>query len=337
MITFGLSYGLYKGIIDNYLAEIVSMTSFDKGVSEFFRELPGLMLVFILAAFYMFSAEKIYKIGSLIMMIGMAMQAVVPTTRMMVTLAIFVYSLGDHIQLGMRNTLSLQYAKDGNGGAALGLQNAVYQIGTLAGYLIIIAVFFFLNASTELYRSVFAVSAGIIGLGSLAALKLKGSSETDDTKRRFYFRKKYTKYYMLEVFYGARKQIFFTFGPYVLVLFYGANAMVISILFAASSVFTFFAAPLVGRIIDRFGYKNEMTVVRKAVVGEEESILSFYEQLIELLCDAEFRPIWEKGVYPTLTDIRSAVENSTMYVAVDDDGSIYRWRGNLQPHAGNRI
>ena len=31
MITFGLSYGLYKGIIDNYLAEIVSMTSFDKG------------------------------------------------------------------------------------------------------------------------------------------------------------------------------------------------------------------------------------------------------------------------------------------------------------------
>ena len=52
MITFGLSYGLYKGIIDNYLAEVVSMTSFDKGVSEFFRELPGLMLVFILAAFY---------------------------------------------------------------------------------------------------------------------------------------------------------------------------------------------------------------------------------------------------------------------------------------------
>lgn len=260
MITFGLSYGLYKGIIDNYLAEIVSMTSFDKGVSEFFRELPGLMLVFILAAFYLFSAEKIYKIGSLIMMIGMAMQAVVPATRMMVILAIFVYSLGDHIQLGMRNTLSLQYAKDGHGGAALGLQNAVYQIGTLAGYLVIIAVFFFLNATTGLYRSVFAVSAGIIGLGFLSALKLKGSSETDETKRRFYFRKKYTKYYMLEVFYGARKQIFFTFGPYVLVLFYGANAMVISILFAVSSVCTFFAAPLVGRIIDRFGYKIVMVM-----------------------------------------------------------------------------
>ena len=258
MITFGLSYGLYKGIIDNYLAEVVSMTSLDKGISEFFRELPGLLLVFILAALYTFSAERIYKIGALIMMAGMAMQAAVPATRVMVILAIFVYSLGDHIQLGMRNTLSLQYAKEGCGGEALGLQSALHQMGTLAGYLVIIAVFYFMNGTTGLYRTVFGVSACIIGLGSLSALKLKGNSKTDETKRRFYFRKKYAKYYMLEVFYGARKQVFFTFGPYVLVLFYGANAMTISILFALSSLCTFFIAPLVGRIIDRFGYRIVM-------------------------------------------------------------------------------
>ena len=50
VITVGLSYGLYKGVIDNYLAEVAGMSGFDKGVSEFFRELPGLLLVFILAA-----------------------------------------------------------------------------------------------------------------------------------------------------------------------------------------------------------------------------------------------------------------------------------------------
>ena len=48
LVTFGLSYGLYKAIIDNYLAEIVNMTQFDRGVSEFFRELPGFLLVFVL-------------------------------------------------------------------------------------------------------------------------------------------------------------------------------------------------------------------------------------------------------------------------------------------------
>ena len=258
IITFALSYGLYKGVIDNYLAEAVSMSGFDKGVSEFFRELPGLMLVFILAALYTFSAEKIYRIGAVIMMAGMATQAVVPASRVLVIFCIFIYSLGDHIQLGMRNTLSLQYAKEGRGGEALGLQHAVYQIGTLAGYLVIIGVFFFRESSPGLFRSVFAASAGVIALGFLATLHMTGSSVPDETKRRFYFRKKYTKYYMLEVFYGARKQVFFTFGPYVLVLFYGASAMVISILFAVSSVCCFFASPLVGKIIDRFGYKIVM-------------------------------------------------------------------------------
>ncbi len=258
VMTFSLAYGLYKGVIDNYLAEIVGMSGFDKGVSEFFRELPGLLLVFILAALYTFSAERIYKLGALFMLAGMAAQAIVSPVRVLVILCIFVYSLGDHMQLGMRNTLTLQYARDGRGGEALGLQNAVQQIGTLAGFLVIIGIFSLVKPSAGLYRIVFAVSAGIIGLGFLSSLRVKGDSVTDENKRRFYFKKKYAKYYMLEVFYGARKQVFFTFGPYVLVLFYGANAMVISTLFAVSSVCGFFASPLVGKIIDRVGYKAVM-------------------------------------------------------------------------------
>ena len=88
-MTFSLAYGLYKGVIDNYLAEIVGMSGFDKGVSEFFRELPGLMLVFILAALYTFSAERIYKLGALFMLAGMAAQAVVSPTRVLVIIGTF--------------------------------------------------------------------------------------------------------------------------------------------------------------------------------------------------------------------------------------------------------
>lgn len=258
IVTFALAYGLYKGIIDNYLAEVVGMSGFDKGVSEFFRELPGLLLIFILAVFYTFSAERIYKMGVLLMLLGMAAQAVVPPGKVPVILCIFIFSLGDHMQLGMRSTISLQYAKEGRGGETLGQQNAIYQIGTLAGYLVIIASFLLADSTTGLFRPVFAVSAAIIGLGFFSTLRLSDSSTPDETKRRFYFRKKFSKFYMLEVFYGARKQVFFTFGPYVLVLFYGASAMVISLLFAISSVCCFFASPVVGKIIDRFGYKIVM-------------------------------------------------------------------------------
>ncbi len=257
LVISGLSYGIYKGMIDNYLAEIVSMGEFDRGVAEFFRELPGLLLVFILAVFYTFSAEKIYKIGAVIMLIGMAMLSVVPPTKLLVTLAICIHSLGEHVQLGMKNTLSLNYAKPGKGGAALGQQNSVNQIGTLAGYLIVIGVFAAFSAYSP-FRPFFAVSAAILAVAAFFAMRIKGESKTDDTKRRFYFRKKFTKYYMLEVFYGARKQVFFTFGPYVLILFYGADAMIISILFAVTAVCSYFLAPVVGKIIDKAGYKPVM-------------------------------------------------------------------------------
>ncbi len=258
MFAIGLSYGLYKGVLDNYLAEIVSMTEFDKGVSEFFRELPGLLVVFILAALFTFSAERLFKLGAAIMVGGMLLHAVLPATRVYVIIAIFVYSLGEHLQLAMRQTLSLEYSQKGKGGEAMGMQNAIHQIGTLAGYLVIISAFFFLSSSLGLFRIIFLVSTVIAGASFAFSLGLTGSSKTDKSKSRFYFRKKYSKFYMLEVFYGARKQIFLTFGPYVLVLFYGADTAVISLLFAISAVCTFIASPYVGKIIDRFGYKIVM-------------------------------------------------------------------------------
>ena len=260
LITFGLSYGLYKAVLDNYLAEIVNMTQLDRGVSEFFRELPGVLLVLVLAVLYEFSAENIFKAGAIVMLAGMLMQSFVPAHRVPVTMAVLVYSLGEHMQFGMRSTIALEYSRKGKGGIALGFQNAAYQFGTLAGYLVIAVVFGIIGGRMNLYKPVFVVSSAIIVIGFIITMRMTDNSKQHHHVSRFYFRRKYFKFYMLEVFYGARKQIFFTFGPYLLVLFYGAGPMAISILFAVSAIATFLCAPLVGKIIDRFGYKIVMVM-----------------------------------------------------------------------------
>lgn len=257
LLLSAIGFGLYKGVIDNYMAEVVMMNELDRGVTEFFREVPGLLLVVILALMYRASAEKMYKIGMVIMVIGMVMQSLISPAKLLVILAIFIYSTGEHIQLGMKNTLSLEYSKEGHGGVALGYQNSVYQIGNLVGYLAVIAAFAVV-ASVELFKPVFMVAAAFMALAMFVSLRLTGNSNTDKNKSRFYFRKKFTKYYMLEVFYGARKQVFFTFGPYVLILFYGADAGVISLLFAISAIACFTISPLIGKLIDRIGYKTVM-------------------------------------------------------------------------------
>lgn len=257
ILITGLSFGLYKGMLDNFLVEVVGMGEMDRGITEFFRELPGILIVFILAAFYMFSAETLYKAGAIIMLAGMAMHALLPPTKVLATLAICAYSLGEHIQLGMKSTIIMQYSKPGKSGVALGAQNATSQIGTLVGYLVIVLVFS-LYSKDQPYSVFFAIAAVLAGVSAVFSMRVSGKSETDETKRRFYFKKKFTKYYMLEMFYGARKQVFFTFGPYVLILFYGANAAMISMLFAVSAIACFFTSPIVGRIIDKLGYKVVM-------------------------------------------------------------------------------
>lgn len=257
LLLSAIGFGLYKGVIDNYLAEIVKMNQVDRGLAEFFRELPGLLLVLILAIFYKFSAEKMYKMGLAIMVAGMLIIAVVSPVKMLVILSIFFYSLGEHIQLGMKNTLSLEYSKSGFGGQALGYQNSVYQIGNLLGYVVVIVAFAVL-AGKQLFKPTFVAATVFMVLAFASVLRLKGNSETDKSKSRFYFNKKFNKYYILEVFYGARKQVFFTFGPYVLILFYGAGAGVISLLFAISAIACFIFSPLIGKLIDKVGYKPVM-------------------------------------------------------------------------------
>ena len=271
-----LGYGIYKGIFDNYLAQVVGMGEFDRGVSEFFRELPGLCLIFILAVFYRFTAEKLFRIGLFVMFLGMAMQAVIPPGKALVILAIFIYSVGEHIQLGMKSTLSLEYSREGAGGRSLGIIGSFQQAGNLIGFIAVIVIFnLFVNKSLNvpagvsdgvldsakgntLFYPLFAVAAAFMGIAAFISLRLTSTQKSDESKRRFYFRKKFRTYYILEVFYGARKQVFFTFGPYVLILFYGADASVISLLFAVSAVSCFVLSPVVGRIIDRVGYKPVM-------------------------------------------------------------------------------
>lgn len=257
LLLSAIGFGLYKGVIDNYLAQAAMMGEMDRGVAEFFRELPGLLLIFVLAICYTFTAERMYKIGMVIMFIGMTMQAVIPPDKALVIAVIFIYSMGEHIQLGMKNTLSLEYSKPGFGGRALGYQNSTYQIGNLVGYLVVIAAFT-IFAGRSLFRPTFIAAAVCMGLAMLVSFNMKGQSQTDKSKSRFYFRKKFRKFYLLEVFYGARKQVFFTFGPYVLILFYGADAAVISLLFAISAICCFIFSPMIGKLIDRIGYKPVM-------------------------------------------------------------------------------
>jgi MFS family permease len=264
----GIAYGLYRGIQDNYLAEIVHITAFERGIVEFFRETPGLLVVLLLSLMYKFSDSRIFKIGVGLMTAGVAGLLLSSSNshlggKVSVVIFMVVFSTGEHIIMPVRTTISLDLAKREKAGASLGITSAINQVGHIVGFLVVTGCFFifsrfgFKRTDIVPFRVVFALSVALMIASVLVVLALQ-ETRLKSERRRFYFAKKFFKYYMLEVFYGARKQIFITFAPYVLILQYGADTSIVSLLLAVTAGFGILFSPLIGRIIDRLGYKFVM-------------------------------------------------------------------------------
>ncbi|MDR2101171.1 MAG: MFS transporter [Treponema sp.] len=260
LALFGISYGLYRGIQDNYLAEIVHITAFERGIVEFFREIPGLLVVLILAWMYRFTESRIFKIGIALMAGGLIGLLLSGSGKFIVVLFMVVFSTGEHIIMPVRTTISLDLAQNNKGGASLGITSAIGHLGNIAGFIIVTGLFFlfsrlgFLRNDILQFKAVFAAAVALMIAAVLVVLALREST-LKVKRRRFYFSKKFVKYYMLEVFYGSRKQIFITFAPYVLILHYGAGTSIISLLLAICAGFGIILSPLTGRLIDKLGYK----------------------------------------------------------------------------------
>ena len=271
LLLSGIAAGLYKGIQDNFLAEIVHIDAFGRGITEFFRELPGLFLILFLAWMYRFSENRIFKIGMAFMMagmIGLTLAGFLPSGffpsligKASVIFLMVLYSCGEHLVMPLKSSLSLYYARGEKGGASLGVTSALGFGGNVLGYLIVAIVFIILTrlgfTKYSQFKIIYAFSAFLM-ISALLVSQIMRDGELVVKRPRFYFARKFYTYYMLEVFYGARKQVFITFAPYVLILNYGASTWVISLLLAISAVCGFIASPLIGKLIDYVGYKAVM-------------------------------------------------------------------------------
>jgi len=145
----------------------------------------------------------------------------------------------------------------------LGITTSIGQLGTIIGLLLVTGIFLLLEKSGHSrfditgYRIVFGTATALMTTAALVAAALKETS-LKAPRQRLYFAKKFTKYYIMEVFYGSRKQIFLTFAPYVLVREYGIDSSMMALLLAICSVCIMFCSPLIGKLIDKVGYKKVM-------------------------------------------------------------------------------
>ena len=264
ILVWGVGMGCFAAVFNNFLVETYDIGGFDRGVLEFMRETPGVLLVAIFAALHRLSDWKILKLGTALSLLA-ALLLVLQVRWAWAVAFIVVWALGEHLVMPVRQSLALSMAKDGRSGEALGIVTGAINAGTVAGSLVVAAVFFFCPkffsgvSRRFIYDAVFALVAALLFASLFVAGSVREPGQNSSSRPSFYFRRKYSTFYVLELFYGARKQVFFTFGPFVLIRVYGMDTRHVAALFALAALFTaLWGGRLIGRVIDRWGYRNVM-------------------------------------------------------------------------------
>ena len=238
ILLWGIGIGSFAAALNNYLSDIYHMNSMERGWLEFFRELPGLALVLLLALL------------------------LIPANQIAVTAFIMIWSMGEHLVMPSRAAVAMQVAKPGCAGQSLGFLTSVMNFGHVAGSLLVAGIFFFGTRYFERSEAfLFNVLWGVIivlMLASTISTFTKDAPNAPSKRPRLYFNRKFNKFYALELFYGARKQIFITFAPFVLIKEYGFSTASMATLLGLCALINVFAAPAIGKLTDKWGYRNTM-------------------------------------------------------------------------------
>jgi len=245
----GFTMALQLGLNANFLADDIGVSGFQMGVLEAFRESCG-VVAFAVLAILAGLAEPIVGAAMLVLLgAGLASYAFVHDYVWVVALSL-IWSQGLHVWMPLPNSMALSLAEPGRAGHRLGQIAAAGSAGWGLG----LGAALLLTLAGVAMRPLYIVAGAAAVVAAAACLAIPRDLKTPGP--RLVFRRKYGLYYLLCFLEGWRKQIFLCFAGYLLVREHGASLRTMLLLWGATQVIGYFAAPRIGRLIDRVGERR---------------------------------------------------------------------------------
>jgi MFS family permease len=266
-LAFGLSMNTSNAVTTNYFEDVLHFTGPQFGYITAIRELPGFLLILIIALLYRLSQQRLTALALVALGVGLA-GFVFATDFWTVIPWIVISSVGFHTVLQTQVSLGMSLAEESHSGRVLGTMAGVVQAGALVGTAVVMLVFLRWPAA---YHEVYLACGAIALLGAVAIL---GFPHLHDGKpiaaqmprQRLVFRRDYRYYYLLNLLDGARQQLFFSFGLWVLVSRFGLGVSAVSLVVILSTVVAMLFSPWAGRMIDRHGERRTLSAINVAYI-----------------------------------------------------------------------
>jgi predicted MFS family arabinose efflux permease len=250
--VMGAAYSLIDSTLNNFLNDRFALTGFQRSFLEIPRELPGMLVVFVTALLWFFCSRRLGVVAMLLGVAGTLLIGYVSSTFAILTLCVFVYSLGQHLFMPAASAIGMELAQEGKTGQRLGQLNAIRNLAAIVGSFIVFLGFKYLNFN---YHITFIISALLF---TAAAILMAIMKPTPTHRARMYLKlhREYRLYYVLSVLYGSRKQLFITFAPWVIVTIFNQPTQTLATLITIGGIIGILFQPLLGWATDRLGERT---------------------------------------------------------------------------------
>lgn len=251
----GISQSIDSSTLNNFLNDVFHVTVSQRTLMEFPREFPGVMVVFLLGALIFLGDVGIAFVANMLAAIGMLAIGCLSNSLGITMLWMMVYSMGQHLFMPVQNSIGMKLAEEGDVGKLLGKLNGLNTAAFLATSILTAFALRYVKIN---YSVIFAIGASAYLISAILIFKMT-PYKSSKTVKRLFIKKEYKLFYYLSVVNGARKQVFLTFGPWVLIKIFNQGVSTFALLgFLIAGVGVFFK-PYVGYLIDNMGEKLVLT------------------------------------------------------------------------------
>ncbi len=250
----GINAGILSSAFNNYLNDAFRLTSEQRGFLEFPRELPGFMVVFMTGLLVALPVRLWAVITGLLTAAGVAGLGFLSPSYYPMVFWMLLWSAGSHLFMPVESVMGLRFSKAGGHGRRLGQISGMTNFAGIAGAGLVWVLA--KTTGARIYHWAFALGAAASLVSAWLFYRVGGEEDAVPGGKRFVFKWRYKWYYLLNILFGARKQIFLTFAPWVLVTVFGASPAVMAALLLAASALGVVFRQALGAIVDRFGERK---------------------------------------------------------------------------------
>lgn len=249
LFMVSMAGGMFETTFNNYVNDTFSLSASARGRLEFPREMPGFLTAVMAGMLFFLPETRIAAAAAAAIGLGTLGLAAMGGEWGWMLVWVTLWSAGAHLIMPVRSSISMDLADPNRKGRRLGQIAGFMTVAGIAGCTFVWLGMKHWHAG---YRLIFTVG-GVCALSGAVFFWRMRMPGSHIQRPKFLWDNRYWLYYVLAFLFGARKQIFITFGPWLLVQVFHQPAFIFAQLWIAASVLGMLFQPALGRAIDRFG------------------------------------------------------------------------------------